>query len=592
MRARQKVSRTGIELIKSFEGLRQTATRLPDGRWSLGYGHTFSAREGARVSEDDAEALLRFDLLPIVEALNTLIQVPLEQHQFDALVSFCFNIGIDNFKTSKVLKRLNEGQMDEAAQAMDAWRSAEFNGQVYVLEPLIRRRAAEKDLFLGTQGAGAQAAPVTPASEINTPESNTPEPVPLTGAADLEQARIEQERLEMERLAQEAAAKAEAERAEQARLEQARLEQARLEQEAREAAERLAQEDAAKAEAARVEAERLEHEREEARRAEAEARQLEAQRFEAERAEAQRLEDEKAAEAQAVAEQTRKAEAQAALMRLYSPYAGALGRPLLTPFRGDAPILAVPDLAPSASEAPLAAPEPSARPAGAETAPLSEAETEIPEAASPISSAPVLQTAATLPPPVVTALNPFSGSHADAQVAQETEQPSSAADTFQDSLNWRQHLQRPLPADYVAPEAADPAESHAQPDVEPMIEAVADTMTMTTAATHYDEASYADDGWTLADGRVAMSSEHAHNDHPNWWTMIVSTFWWIFISGIGLACLGVAAGAYYKSKDMSVIRNGVFGDYMAWSFGMAIVGMLCVLLSVWLIMRRLGGLKD
>ncbi len=148
MRARQKVSRAGVELIKSFEGLRQTAARLPDGRWTIGYGHTFSAREGARVTQEDADALLRFDLLPIVDSLNNMILVPLNQNQFDALVSFSFNIGIENFGSSSVLKRINEGRMTEAALAMDAWRSAEFNGQTYVLAPLIRRRAAEKNLFL------------------------------------------------------------------------------------------------------------------------------------------------------------------------------------------------------------------------------------------------------------------------------------------------------------------------------------------------------------------------------------------------------------------------------------------------------------
>ena len=157
MRARQKVSRAGVELIKSFEGLRQTAARLPDGRWTIGYGHTFSAREGARVTQEDADALLRFDLLPIVDSLNNMILVPLNQNQFDALVSFSFNIGIENFGSSSVLKRINEGRMTEAALAMVAWRSAEFNGQTYVLAPLIRRRAAEKNLFLTPEDTAGNA---------------------------------------------------------------------------------------------------------------------------------------------------------------------------------------------------------------------------------------------------------------------------------------------------------------------------------------------------------------------------------------------------------------------------------------------------
>lgn len=185
MRARLKVSRAGVELIKSFEGLRSTAARLPDGRWTLGYGHTFSAREGATCTQEDADALLRFDLLPIVDAINNLVLVPLNQNPFDALVSFCFNIGVDNFAQSTVLKRINEGRMTEAALAMDAWRSAEFNGQTYVLAPLIRRRAAEKNLFLTPDDVTgnapsllvrpmedmADAQPSIPA-ELNAPDRN------------------------------------------------------------------------------------------------------------------------------------------------------------------------------------------------------------------------------------------------------------------------------------------------------------------------------------------------------------------------------------------------------------------------------------
>ena len=211
MRARQKVSRAGVELIKSFEGLRQTAARLPDGRWTLGYGHTFSAREGARVTQEDADALLRFDLLPIVDALNNMVLIPLDQNQFDALVSFCFNIGVDNFAASTVLKRVNEGRMTEAALAMDAWRSAEFNGQTYVLAPLIRRRAAEKNLFLTPEDVAGNAPTllvrpvedgrndvlVNSPSELNSPDRGgilsaypvgqpdvpRPAPIPVTAPA-------------------------------------------------------------------------------------------------------------------------------------------------------------------------------------------------------------------------------------------------------------------------------------------------------------------------------------------------------------------------------------------------------------------------
>lgn len=148
MRARQKVTRAGIQLIAAFEGLRRRAARLPDGRWTIGYGHTLSAREGAEVSEEDAQALLHFDLLPIAEAVNSLVFTPLTQNQFDALTAFAYNVGIDQFRTSDVLKRVNEGRLTEAACAIDLWRKADLSGEPVILDALIRRRASEKALFL------------------------------------------------------------------------------------------------------------------------------------------------------------------------------------------------------------------------------------------------------------------------------------------------------------------------------------------------------------------------------------------------------------------------------------------------------------
>src|SRR3569623_1485817 len=97
MRPRHQVSRTAIELIKRFEGYRRVAAQLPDGRWTIGHGHTLTARQGAEVSEDDAEALLLYDLIAIAHALNNAVYTPLTQNQFDALASLVFNLGLDNF---------------------------------------------------------------------------------------------------------------------------------------------------------------------------------------------------------------------------------------------------------------------------------------------------------------------------------------------------------------------------------------------------------------------------------------------------------------------------------------------------------------
>jgi lysozyme len=148
MKPRHQVSEVAVALIKRFEGLRRTAAQLDDGRWTIGYGHTRSAREGATVTEDDAEALLLFDLIEPQAAINDLVFTPLTQNQFDALCAFVFNIGVDEFRHSAVLRRINEGALLQAACALEMWRKADFEGERIVVDALVRRRAAEKALFL------------------------------------------------------------------------------------------------------------------------------------------------------------------------------------------------------------------------------------------------------------------------------------------------------------------------------------------------------------------------------------------------------------------------------------------------------------
>lgn len=148
MKPRQQVSRAAIDLIKRFEGYRRKAARLADGRWTIGYGHTLTAREGAEVSEKDAEALLIYDLIGVAHAVNEWTYTPLTQNQFDALCAFAFNIGVENFRGSAVLRRINEGDLLQAALAMELWRRAEFEGERIIVDALVRRRSAEKLLFL------------------------------------------------------------------------------------------------------------------------------------------------------------------------------------------------------------------------------------------------------------------------------------------------------------------------------------------------------------------------------------------------------------------------------------------------------------
>ena len=154
-----RTSEAGLELIKSFEGFRARATRLPGGKWIIGYGHTEGAREGLRVTREDAELVLRHhDLKPVEALINERVLTPLSQNEFDALVSFAFNIGADAFLESDVLSLLNSGERVQAAEGMTAWRKGRVDGEVRVIEALVRRRAAEKALFL-EHPAGRIAVP-------------------------------------------------------------------------------------------------------------------------------------------------------------------------------------------------------------------------------------------------------------------------------------------------------------------------------------------------------------------------------------------------------------------------------------------------
>ncbi len=162
MTPRLKISRAGLELIKGFEGYRRRAVRMADGQWTVGYGHIKSARDGSDVTPEDAEALLLYDLQEVEIAINDGVLAPLTQHQYDALVSFAFNIGLDNFRRSAVLRRLNEGRVLQAACAMELWRKARVDGEDIVVDALVRRRATEKSLFLTPPGGSVAA----PSSEI------------------------------------------------------------------------------------------------------------------------------------------------------------------------------------------------------------------------------------------------------------------------------------------------------------------------------------------------------------------------------------------------------------------------------------------
>jgi lysozyme len=197
MTPRQQVSRAAIELIKRFEGYRAKAAQLPDGRWTIGYGHTLTARQGAEVSKADAEALLFYDLIQVAAVVDAAIFAALNKNQFDALCAFAFSIGVENFRQSAVLKRVNEGAFAQAAFALELWRKSEFDGERIVIDALVRRRAAEKLLFLTPADGVWPLAPsplLKPLLDVEAIDTAPREtPTPLVAETDGEQVRVRRE---------------------------------------------------------------------------------------------------------------------------------------------------------------------------------------------------------------------------------------------------------------------------------------------------------------------------------------------------------------------------------------------------------------
>ena len=140
-----------IEIIKRHEGLRlQAYLPTPNDVWTIGYGHTKTAKQGMRITEAQAEELLRGDIRWVEDTINRLVKVNINQNQFDALGSLVFNIGASQFSKSSVLRRLNAGEYEEAANAFLMWTKQrdKKTGKMNVLPGLVKRRQEERALFL------------------------------------------------------------------------------------------------------------------------------------------------------------------------------------------------------------------------------------------------------------------------------------------------------------------------------------------------------------------------------------------------------------------------------------------------------------
>jgi len=153
MAGRMRTSQAGLDLIMRFEGFRARSEALPGGGHVIGHGHTLHAKANQKITREDALSLLKgHDLPPIERAIVARSLAPLGQNEFDALVAFAFNIGLDSFLDSDVFALVNTGAKLNAAEAMAAWRKARVDGRVIVVDALVRRRAAERELFLQVPG--------------------------------------------------------------------------------------------------------------------------------------------------------------------------------------------------------------------------------------------------------------------------------------------------------------------------------------------------------------------------------------------------------------------------------------------------------
>ncbi|WP_235912553.1 glycoside hydrolase family protein [Velocimicrobium porci] len=149
-----KISQTGINLIKQFEGCYLTAYKCPAGVWTIGYGTTGKVDgkqicSGMKINKQKAEQLLKKDLEQFEKAVSAIVKVPINQNQFDALVSFSYNCGSSALRKSTLLRKLNQKDYKGAAEEFLKWNKA--GGKV--LAGLARRREAERKLFLASSGA-------------------------------------------------------------------------------------------------------------------------------------------------------------------------------------------------------------------------------------------------------------------------------------------------------------------------------------------------------------------------------------------------------------------------------------------------------
>lgn len=142
-----KVSSKGIEFIQRHEGFVPHAYKCPAGVWTIGYGHTGGVDSGDVITKQEGEKLLLLDVQTAERAVNRQ-NLKLAQNQFDALVSFVFNLGARAFERSTLLRKAKRNVNDVSIRhEFSRWNKARQNGVLRPLPGLTRRRKEEADLY-------------------------------------------------------------------------------------------------------------------------------------------------------------------------------------------------------------------------------------------------------------------------------------------------------------------------------------------------------------------------------------------------------------------------------------------------------------
>jgi lysozyme len=163
----RRINAEGLALIKRWEGCRLEAYKCAAGVWTIGYGHTRTARQGLRITQEQAEALLREDLRVFEAAVDDAVTVQLTDNQFAALVSWAFNVGVSAMRSSTLIRKLNLGDYDVVPRELVRWAKVEGKP----VHGLANRRAAEAGLwargaFVASRNiAATEPPPSSPAAE-------------------------------------------------------------------------------------------------------------------------------------------------------------------------------------------------------------------------------------------------------------------------------------------------------------------------------------------------------------------------------------------------------------------------------------------